>query len=958
MASSSSAWQLLPRQDSDSTGAFLELISDPFQSQIQQTAFLSSLGTSLLFTLAVALVFCLLRPYNTVVYAPRSRHADEKHAPPPVGKGLFAWITPVRQTNEQQLVEKVGLDAAIFLRFTRMCRNIFLALSVLGCGILIPVNVLGGRSFRNNNSGISAFMTMTPQFMWGNIFWAFVICSYLFTIVICYFLWHNYRAVVRLRRDYFNSPEYQASLHARTLMLTDIPKSLRTDEGIVKIIDDVKPTAEVPRAAIARNAKDLPELVEEHEEAVKELERHLAKYLRNPNKLPAKRPTCKASKNDASYKKGETVDAIDYLTDRIRELEAQIREARESVDKRNAMPYGFASYESIDTAHSVAHASKHKHPEGSTIRLAPKPNDLIWRNLPLSRSTRRWKSVYTNGWVAVLTALWIVPNALIAIFLTNLSNIGKVWPAFQTELNRNPTLWAIIQGIASPAITSAFYFYLPAIFRRLSIRAGDLTKTSRERNVTHKLFLFFLVNNLIAFSIFSAIFGYVSNVIQAKENNSGTWDALQNGHIFTQLMVAFCNVSPFWVTWLLQRNLGAAVDLSQLFNLAWGSFSRKFLSPTPRQLIELSAPQPFDYAGYYNYFLFYASVALVFASYQPLVLPVAALYFYLDGWLKKYLLLYVFITKYESGGMFWRLIFNRFLIATLLGNILTALLIYAQGYSWTMLGCMLPLAVILGGFKWYCMKTFDDAIHFYSTGTKDPEDVARIDKTARKGDRVAVRFGDPVLYKPLITPMVHAKARHLLGEIYRGRLSSEAPINNHATAYSDTFSLHDMSATQPGKAEPPSAPFEIVAEADLDFENYKNRPEFKEEFGGDGEMYGRPSDIVRPGTPGSVMTGGMVRSGSRDSERTYTAEGEAGPGTSYPKGYHQTPYMRTESPAGSYRSADVGDQSRLVGGASPMGVANPGWASAAMVGSGYSQVGVGTPDEDTSYDYFRRGRQL
>ena len=94
------------------------------------------------------------------MYAPRLRHADEKHAPPPVGKGLFSWITPVTKTKEQTVIEKVGLDAAIFLRFIKMCRNIFLVLTVIGCGILIPVNVVTGnlQTFKGNSFNVSGFM--------------------------------------------------------------------------------------------------------------------------------------------------------------------------------------------------------------------------------------------------------------------------------------------------------------------------------------------------------------------------------------------------------------------------------------------------------------------------------------------------------------------------------------------------------------------------------------------------------------------------------------------------------------------------------------------------------------------------------------------------------------------------------------------------------------------------------
>jgi hypothetical protein len=57
------------------------------------------------------------------------------------------------------------------------------------------------------------------------------------------------------------------------------------------LIDSAKQTDDVPRSVVGRNVKDLPELIEKHDETVRELEQHLAKYLSNPNQLPAKRPT-------------------------------------------------------------------------------------------------------------------------------------------------------------------------------------------------------------------------------------------------------------------------------------------------------------------------------------------------------------------------------------------------------------------------------------------------------------------------------------------------------------------------------------------------------------------------------------------------------------------------------------------------------------------------------------------
>ena len=158
-----------------------------------------------------------MRPHNTVVYAPKTKNADSRHAPPPVGKGLFAWVWVVLRTREPQMVDKLGLDATIFLRFTRMLRNIFLILSIIGIAIMVPVNISQSKA---PGKDISTLTLMTPLFVSGNALWSHVICAWIINVIVSYFLWHNYRGVTRLRRQYFESQEYQRSLHSRTLMVS------------------------------------------------------------------------------------------------------------------------------------------------------------------------------------------------------------------------------------------------------------------------------------------------------------------------------------------------------------------------------------------------------------------------------------------------------------------------------------------------------------------------------------------------------------------------------------------------------------------------------------------------------------------------------------------------------------------------------------------------------------------
>jgi len=905
----------------------------------------------------ITFLFSVMRPHNSVVYAPKLRYADEKHAPPRIGKGLFAWFGPVVSLKEPQLVEKIGLDGTIFLRFTRMCRNIFAVISAIAMGVLVPTNVISSGKVKKELKfeGGSFWVTSTPQYVSGVGLWVHVVCAWVINAIVAFFLWRNYVAVTRLRRQYFESTDYLQSLHSRTLMFTDIPPTSRSDE--------------------ARNVKELPDLIEEHEEAVRELEAVLSGYLKNPDKLPLNRPTMRPSgkyrKNNGSGK----VDAIEYLTERISGLEVDIKHVRESIDKRNPMPFGFASYERIEDAHTVAYAAKSKHPQGTTIILAPRPNDLIWKNLPLSKRERRWKRFINNFWVGVLTIVWIAPNALIAIFLSNLLNLANIWKAFGRDFSKHKTIWSIVQGIASPALTSLVYLILPIIFRRLSIHAGDTTKTSRERHVTTRLYAFFVFNNLIVFSAFSAMWTYVSLVIFYRNDaHEGIWDAIKSGGFYFQMLTGLCEVSPFWLTWLLQRNLGSAADIAQILNLTWGWFNRKFLSPTPRQAIEWTAPPPMDYAVYYNYFLFYSTVALCFVTLQPLVIPVTAFFFVADYWLKKYLLLYVLITKTESGGQYWRILFNRLVFATVLADVIIALVIKASG-KWVMVAAMGPLPILMVGFKFSCSKTFDDQHNFYTKATlNDPEGMTDAGHKRHRNDRVSTKFGHPALYAKLMTPMVHAKAEHRAGDILRGRLNTEntQPPSNYSERAID---MGPMSQQYPGKSArfAPDVPkrkelFEAVPESQLDFGFYKDRADFAEENGGDGELYGRPMDLVseRSTTPRSFMGQG---GGSGASSRA-SSPGAGGSRTVSPQQLLQMHPAYRDQAANDlserrhmYRNSNDSG-SGLLRGAQPVGRTDeePGSEHFGMDrwrtgGSGYVGVpGQEPPDPGLGYDYYRGRR--
>jgi len=291
--------------------------------QFGVTAIIAGLVTSVVISTLVFIVFSILRPRHKIVYAPKLKYASEKRAPPPVDDGLFSWLKPVWSCTDEYLLDRIGLDAVLFLRFWRMCRNIFICIGILGVTVIIPFNVVVGLKTvsgqanvaKNKYSHSEGITKVSPlgllsiegivqQYLWMQIAFCWV-----YTAIVMFWLYRNYTGMITLRRKFFHSVEYQGSMHSRTLLVTDVPRPARSDEGLAQLALRLKPQ-NVPyaQAHIGRDMGELPVLLEQHEKAVKRLEKYLAVYLKYPDKLPEKRPTCKPKGG------GSRVDAIDYYT--------------------------------------------------------------------------------------------------------------------------------------------------------------------------------------------------------------------------------------------------------------------------------------------------------------------------------------------------------------------------------------------------------------------------------------------------------------------------------------------------------------------------------------------------------------------------------------------------------------------------------------------------------------------
>ncbi|KAF8583815.1 DUF221-domain-containing protein [Ramaria rubella] len=749
-----------------------DLINEANQRTIGPAGVGSNLALWSGVSLGTIILFNILRPRNRVVYQPKVKYHVGDKQPPPISNGVFAWIPPLIHSKEPYLLDKIGLDAVVFLRFLRLLRWLFLLIGFLTCAVLIPVNVT--YNLANVPAKSRDVLTMlTIRDVRGPRLFVHIVAEYVITGLVMFFVYINWRAMIRLRHAYFRSPEYTESFYARTLIVQRVPKNLQSDEGLKSLFASLNVPYPATSVHISRRVGRLPELISYHNDAVRELEAVLVRYLKD-GKVDGKRPTVTVG---GFFGLGGTKkDAIDFYTNRIKNADRSIQEARSQIEasQGKAERYGFASMAAVPYAHIVAYTLRNKYPKGTRIESAPNPKDIIWENLNASDATLARKRTLGWIWLSVFAFFNTVPLFAISI-LANLNAIAHYVPFLSKLANNHVYFFSLVSGVAPPSVSAIFGYFFPLIMRRLSKYQGAVTQSRLDRAVVARYFAFMIISQLIVFTLIGVVFNAGEQIV----NQIGKASFQQIVHNLDKLPgtinSTYINQSSYWLTYFPLRGFLVVFDLAQLLKLVWTSIRTRLFGRTPRDIREWTQPPDFEYAVYYVNMLFMAAVGIIFAPLAPLVAAMACIVFWVSSIVYKYQLMFVFVTRVESGGRLWNVVINRLLISVIFMQCLMALTIGLQlGWSTFEWVATLPPIIIVMIFKFYLSRTFKTKFRYY---IPDESEIAgskvHSERADNKGNRLANRFGHPALHAELFTPMLHARMMHLLPEIYQGRLSTQ-----------------------------------------------------------------------------------------------------------------------------------------------------------------------------------------
>lgn len=576
---------------------------------------------------------------------------------------------------------------------------------------------------------------------------------------------------IEMRQYYFRLPQNEASM--KSLMVSRVPEDMQSDEKLKDWVSKERIPYPISQAMIGHHSTKLTDLFQQHQEAVQNLETTLAAYLSDGKNQNKSRPTVRLG--GFLFCGGRKVDAIEHYTKQVADLDKEIKSLRKSKTTKTAH-YGWISFDSVH----VAHATERSLAKKFDIRLSPTPTDLVWSNLPLDHKTRqvkRWvgRIVY---WVFIFA--WMVPMTALSA-TSNIINLIRLIPNSADFIDSHQILMGVIQAYFTPIVMAVFFYLLPLFFRFLSQQQGYWTQTTLDRKVLTKLYVFFIINNLLVFTLTSMFIGIYGQIRALIESGSLPTDESITEYVM-QIAKNIAEVSTFWINFVCLKSLTLTMDLAMLIPLLTITIRKFITRPSPRELRELAKPPEFNYPQNYNLLLFFFTIALVYSAMSPLILPFALIYFAVASMVYKYMLMYVYVTKMESGGKIWPVLFQTVMTSVIFFQVTMIVMLALKGGN-LQAYCLIPLPVLTLLYQYFYYRRMH-VLGTYLSGSeptyvlKDDEDsigAVKDTKKKHKKQNLQNQFQDPAYHDKLSAPTVHDDVKHLLQKVYK---APERPIND------------------------------------------------------------------------------------------------------------------------------------------------------------------------------------
>ncbi|KNG51012.1 duf221 domain-containing protein [Stemphylium lycopersici] len=670
------------------------------ESNSSISSLVSTLIPTAILAFAFVAAFFIARKYFRRVYAPRTylNHLGQQRQTPAPSPGLFGWIKDFKNLKDEYILDHQSIDGYLFVRFFK----VLIVISFLGClitwPVLFPVNATGGAG--QEQLDLLSMSNIDPSGTNVNRYYAHAAISCIFLGLVMVIIGRESFFVVNLRQAYRRSPWGASRLSSRTILFTNVPKTL-SQSALFDMFPGVK------HAWVASNTKELDELVEDRDDTAMKLETAEVELLTNANQNrlkaekgkkhyvaadvndgskwidPKKRPTHKLK-----FLIGKKVDTIEYGRSHLAELIPKITEEQDKHWNGQGELVG-AVFIEFDTQKHAQDAwqmmqSRKTRPDKSlkARQLGVAPQEVVWGNLRIKPAEHFVRWALATGFITVMIIFFAIPVAFVGL-ISNINYLADRFTWLEWILDIPDVILGVVTGLLPAVLLAVLMALVPIVCRLMAKLAGYVTYSQIELKTQNWYFAFQVVQVFLVATMSSAITSAINQILDNP------------GSVLTLLSTSLPKASNFYISYFILLGLSSAA--STLLNI--GGFvvvvllGRILPGKTPRKIFDkltkLSAP---SWGSEFPKWINLGVIAITYSGIAPLILGFATVGFSLIYIAFRYNFLYVYETNLDTKGEAYQKALRQLLTGVYLSEIcLIGLFAIATGKNIQAVG---PLAIM------------------------------------------------------------------------------------------------------------------------------------------------------------------------------------------------------------------------------------------------------------------------
>ncbi|PIA13035.1 DUF221-domain-containing protein [Coemansia reversa NRRL 1564] len=622
--------------------------------------------------------FCLLRFRWPDVYAARARLLYA--APARMGKTFLGWIGMVLEAKDFEIMYSVGLDALLVLRLFKMLGALSATASIIGLFILVPIKVWLDPASKEGGflDAKSLYNKVTTAAMGSErplvVHFAF---AYVFTALVYFYFGRFAYQAISLRWHYLL--RVRNTRPARSIMVTGIPKELAEEQRLRQHFETGDGLGSVVSVEIVPRIERLGVLVRRRSRLLKMIEEQVTVILGNPcsaldydrdrlytllmshgtinntegidgeqdeMRFVLRRWSLSRYHTQRGLRKLERMmDKLETILQQFHHSDSVIQQVRHewfaSYDgkRERSSTVGFVTFADASSAHLAAQSFTYSQPFQLRAELAPEPRDIFWDNITLPLSTRLGRGVVSLVTYMLMLLYWLTMAFLLSAFVS-LDSLKKYFPWLPELTERNKWLKGFFQYTTPTLVLSLMNACVPHILSWFARLSGIQSRSSIQKSVLRRYFMFLISNVLLIFTVSRAILTDYEKWIENP--------ALIPKLLATRLPTA----APFFMDYVILYGLGYyPIQLLQIGSISLAMF-RRMVCRTPRQFADAMRPNHIDWAFILPQPMLVFVIMATYSSLAPLVFLLAAMYYLIAYVVTKYLAYYVYARQFETAGEF------------------------------------------------------------------------------------------------------------------------------------------------------------------------------------------------------------------------------------------------------------------------------------------------------------------